>query len=401
MTSETFTTNFLSNMGYFKRYGSNLFGLTGTLGSNKAKEVLSDVYNLDLIIVPSLRQKQYLELPTTVANNETQWIKAICSSAINEANKERGTLIICETIEDTKVIEEKLREKYRSGAIKLYTMNDMNQEREIEKINSGEIIIATNLAGRGTDIKTDEIEKNGGMHVILTYMPSNERVEEQAFGRTARQGKRGTGQMILNAANLIEYGETRPQIIKTIRNNFESEILNEFQNKELKIIEKKGKLFNEFCSLLNEVRQDIREKSNTWKQVKDSIKNKFTNVMPSVLENNLLSAIEEQWAMFLRKIDDGTISIEKVDKEYKKFSSQIKEDYENNKVIKNPYYHIAIANDFVINDKYESAMNHFNQAIDLDKQYSAAAYAGKAWLLLKGKKNFWTANNQTTTNYKQ
>ena len=127
MTSETFTTNFLSNMGYFKRYGGNLFGLTGTLGSDKAKEVLSDVYKLDLITVPSLRQKQYLELPTVVAANEPQWLNEICTSAINEGNKERGTLIICETIEHTKIIAEKLREQYRAGAIKLYTMNNMNQ----------------------------------------------------------------------------------------------------------------------------------------------------------------------------------------------------------------------------------------------------------------------------------
>ena len=93
-------------------------------------------------------------------------------------------------------------------------MNNMNQEREVEKINPGEIIIATNLAGRGTDIKTDGIEKNGGMHVIVTFMPSNQRVEQQAFGRTARQGKRGTGQMILNAINLIEYGEISPLAVK-------------------------------------------------------------------------------------------------------------------------------------------------------------------------------------------
>lgn len=104
MTSETFTTNFLSNMGYFKRYGTNLYGLTGTLGSDKAKNVLEDIYNVDLVYIPNLRKKQFLELPSIVAINEKEWINEICSSAINEAKKERGTLIICESIEHTKTI---------------------------------------------------------------------------------------------------------------------------------------------------------------------------------------------------------------------------------------------------------------------------------------------------------
>lgn len=101
----------------------------------------------------------------------------------------------------------------------------------------------------------------------------------------------------------------------------------------------------------------------------------------------------------------GVIPIEQADKEYKKFSDQIKKDYESDTVIKNPYYHIAIANDLVINDsslndKYDLAMSHFDKAIKLDEQFSAAAYAGKAWLLLKGKEKFLTANDKST-NYKQ
>ncbi|CAF1419452.1 unnamed protein product, partial [Rotaria sordida] len=67
MTSETFTTNFLSNRGYFTKYSSNLFGLTGTLGSERAKQALVDIYNVDLVIIPSLRQKQHLFLPDIVA----------------------------------------------------------------------------------------------------------------------------------------------------------------------------------------------------------------------------------------------------------------------------------------------------------------------------------------------
>jgi len=82
-------------MGYFKRYGKNLFGLTGTLGSKKAKKVLSNVYKVDLVKIPNLRKKQYLELSTVVATNDSKWLNEICSSAINEANKRRGVLIIC------------------------------------------------------------------------------------------------------------------------------------------------------------------------------------------------------------------------------------------------------------------------------------------------------------------
>ena len=46
-------------------------------------------------------------------------------------------------------------------------MNDMNQEKNVERILPGEVIIATNLAGRGTDIQTDQIEVSGGLHVIF------------------------------------------------------------------------------------------------------------------------------------------------------------------------------------------------------------------------------------------
>ncbi|CAF4625097.1 unnamed protein product [Rotaria sp. Silwood2] len=402
MTSETFTTNFLSNKGFFIKYGSNLFGLTGTLGSEKAKQVLADTYNVNLGIIPSMRQKQYLSLPDLVLTNEIDWLNEICRSAINESRKERGILVICETIEYSTQIVEKLQREYSSGTIKFYTMNNMNQEKYIEKVYPREIIVATNLAARGNDIKTDNIKKYGGLHVIITFMPLNKRVEEQAFGRTARQGKRGTGQRIINAASLAHYENFNIQKITELRDSIETSILDDFQKRELKIITLKDELFTKFCLLLNEIRQKIRDKSSLYVKVKSQAKKIVTKISPSILESNILLSIEEQWAMFLREIDN---QISPIDNEifyerFEKFSKNIRKNYENDCIIKNPYCQIAIANDLVINDSslrrnYDDAMKYFDRAIELDSKHTAAAFAGKGWLILEGKEIFFGSNKQS------
>ena len=145
MTSETFTTNFLSNVGYFKDSFEKIYGLTGTLGSCKAREVLETIYQVDLVNIPQLRTKQFLELPAILVENERDWLDQIYLSAMIEAKKMRSTLIICETIAHANRIAEKIKSQYRSSAVKLYTMNNLNQEKQIEKTLPGDVIIATNL----------------------------------------------------------------------------------------------------------------------------------------------------------------------------------------------------------------------------------------------------------------
>lgn len=111
MTSESLTTNFLSNISYIKRYGKNIFGLSGTLGSQETQKILSNVYNLDILeIIPS-NKKQNIRYPDIEVYGRITWIKEIVNSAITECNKSRGVLIICQTIEEANTISSALKTK--------------------------------------------------------------------------------------------------------------------------------------------------------------------------------------------------------------------------------------------------------------------------------------------------
>ena len=376
MTSETFTTNFLSNIGFIGRY-AQVYGLTGTLGSDKARSILKSVYHVELVNVPQRRQKQYLELEPIVSEDEDNWLKAIARQVLLDVKKERGILIICETIEHANRISETLKTRMRANAIKLYTMNNMNQEKNVEKILRGEVIIATNLAGRGTDIQTDEIEETGGLHVMVTFMPSNQRVEDQAFGRTARQGKRGTGLMFLNGLTLLGYTSTATSDVKKQRDSIESRMLDEFHTNDLKLIQLKDKLFGQFCTFINkEIRLKIREKHNG---VFKTTMNMFTDVMPTVYEANVLAAVEEQWAMFLRNVDDKTVKLEEAEKKCEELIVSLRNEFLNDQLIKNAYYYTCIGYDIVINEwsildasKAARALEYFEKAIQLEPKPTEA-----------------------------
>ena len=135
-----------------------------------------------------------------------EWIEQIIKVVIKEAKKGRAVLIINEGIKKSKIIYDKINNKNSIyiKQLKEYTRSDFKHQKiNINTIlKEGEVIITTNLGGRGTDIKVSEdVDKNGGMHVILTFLPSNSRIEKQAFGRTGRQGNRGSYQYIVIKKN--------------------------------------------------------------------------------------------------------------------------------------------------------------------------------------------------------
>lgn len=394
ITSETFTTNFESNLACVRRYGSRMCGFTGTLGSRAARQKLTDTYHVHCVEVPSVRAKQYKSLPTYLVDNVEAWLFEIYFEVMHEIKKGRGVLIICRIIDGVFLLENFIKSRYLAAKIKTYTANGCDQEQAIQRILPGDIIIATSLAGRNRDIKADAVNPMGGMHVILAG-ELDDRNAKQALHRTSRQGKLGTGRKIINKQDLLAEGYTPDDFddLAAATARYEAQQLDDLFGHELKRIDIKDQVFQKFCRLIREIRLDIRRQSKgVLADIKETVVALFSDWAPSVYEITMVAAIEEQWAMFLRDIDDGVLSIESVHPAYELFAENILRAYREGTIIQNPCHHIVIANDLLFNsswmrDTSEEAMRHFDAAIARDKRASPAAYVGKAWLYLKTKQS--------------
>ena len=108
ITAESLTTNFISNVTYFKQYGSNIYGLTGTLGRDRARKLLNNTYGVDSIIIPPFRKKQYKELTPVITNTEAGWYNNIIETSISKLRNGRGVLVITEYIKIAEEIARRL-----------------------------------------------------------------------------------------------------------------------------------------------------------------------------------------------------------------------------------------------------------------------------------------------------
>ena len=215
-TYENENTNFLSNISFFQRYKGNMFGVTGTLGGESFKHILRDVYNVGLINIPPRNPTRLDKEKESIIYREDQekdYCNEILKNIDENINKEKSILLICNSIKEGEKFYKMLLEKYKEQIkiMKYFTEDDKATiENELQK---KQIIVATNLAGRGTDIKiSKELEKKGGLHVIVSFFPLNRRVERQNYGRAGRNGQRGTHILIMKYDN--EYGPLEDNQLK-------------------------------------------------------------------------------------------------------------------------------------------------------------------------------------------
>lgn len=211
LTNMCLITNFKSNVNLFRSY-RRIYGLTGTLGSQAELDLLQKLYpSIRTCKIPPFKCRKLYEKNGIVINDENGWVQTICKVVNDKVNAtvyrgSRAVLVICETINRAEMIHKALSETISAHKLKLYTNNNMDNSKITDKVvPQGCVIVATNLAGRGTDLKVcTDVNVAGGLFVVQTFLPLNIRVEQQAFGRTAREGNPGSAQLIMCSTHFSE-----------------------------------------------------------------------------------------------------------------------------------------------------------------------------------------------------
>ncbi|MCX6075221.1 MAG: preprotein translocase subunit SecA [Campylobacterales bacterium] len=198
---ETQTLADITFQNYFRMY-SKIGGMTGT-AQTEATE-FAQIYSLDVISIPTNVPVIRKDLNDLIYKTEEEKFAAVLAK-IKELNATGQPILI-----GTASIEksEKLHQFIKEAKIPHTVLNAKNHTQESEIIKSagskGAVTIATNMAGRGVDIKvSEEIKALGGLYILGTERHENRRIDNQLRGRSGRQGDPGTSQFYLSLEDTL------------------------------------------------------------------------------------------------------------------------------------------------------------------------------------------------------
>jgi len=196
ITLETITAARITVQDFFKRY-KKLAGMTGTALTDAAE--LRRIYKVGVFKVPTNRPGKRSWVPDRVFSNESEKFQAVADEIVRLNGKGVPVLIGTRSIEKS----EKLSALLTAAQIEHQILNAKNHEIEAQIVSQagqpGRVMVATNMAGRGTDIKLGPgVADQGGLHVIGTERHESRRIDRQLAGRCARQGDPGHCQFFVS-----------------------------------------------------------------------------------------------------------------------------------------------------------------------------------------------------------
>ncbi|MEF2243922.1 MULTISPECIES: preprotein translocase subunit SecA [unclassified Paenibacillus] len=194
--NESMTLATITFQNYFRMY-RKLAGMTGT--AKTEEEEFRRIYGLDVIQVPTNRTMIRKDMPDVVYKSENGKFKAVVEEIVTRHGNNQPVLVGTISIENS----EKLSDMLRRRGVAHKVLNAKFHAEEAEIISragqAGSVTIATNMAGRGTDILLgDSVPDLGGLHIIGTERHESRRIDNQLRGRAGRQGDPGSSQFYLS-----------------------------------------------------------------------------------------------------------------------------------------------------------------------------------------------------------
>lgn len=296
---ETKTMATITFQNLFRMY-EKLSGMTGT--AKTEEEEFRNIYNMYVIGIPTNKPIARVDLPDLVYATMEGKYKAIvnCIKEIHET----GQPILVGTI--SVEANEHLSKMLTKVGLKHEVLNAKNHEREAEIIanagKKGAITIATNMAGRGTDIKlTEETLELGGLYVIGTERHESRRIDNQLRGRSGRQGDVGTSQFFVSFDDdlMRMFGTDRiKQVVQSLGMTDDQSIRSKAITRSIETAQKKveGNNFDmrksllDYDNVVNEQRTIIYEKRNEVldnENIHESVIEIFKNTITTLVENHI------------------------------------------------------------------------------------------------------------------
>ena len=351
--SQTYATITLQN--YFRMY-NKLSGMTGTAETEAGE--FWEIYKLDCIVIPTNKEIARSDMEDKVYKTLKGKFNAVINEITEIKNNGRPILVGTTSVEISELLSRMLNMK----KINHQVLNAKKHAKEADVVaeagKSGTVTIATNMAGRGTDIKlADKSKESGGLAIIGTERHESRRVDRQLRGRSGRQGDVGSSQFFVSLEdNLMRlFGSERMIKVMDRMNMDEDEVIQHSMiTKSIERAQKKVEENNfairkrllEYDNIMNSQREVIyKRRRNAMKGERLDVD--ILNMLYDTCEDIVLSSKEAQ------NYDDfrlNSVTILGID--FNKFS---KEEFDKEEAI------------IITNNLYEKVLNNYKTKNDLIK----------------------------------
>ena len=350
INEETKTLATITFQNLFRMY-KKLSGMTGT--AKTEEEEFREIYNMYVISIPTnkpIARKDYGDLLFSTKEGK---YKAIINEIKERHAIGQPVLVGTVAVETSELLSDRLKKEHIPHEV----LNAKNNAREAEIIakagQKGAVTIATNMAGRGTDIKlTDEVKELGGLCVIGTERHESRRIDNQLRGRSGRQGDPGFSQFCVSFEDdlMVRFGTDRAKtLLQRVGFNDDVSIRNKMLSNSLESAQKRvegnnfdirktlleyDNVLNEQRSIIYKKRNDILEKESIHQEVLESINNYVYDLIEShvneTVDRNALSEMLEPINDLLKdKIGLDEISNLNIDDMADYIFKKLQHEYEN------------------------------------------------------------------------